>query len=171
MHPQKFTSSPTEGQTFHWSIYDSWWQHQMSVDALRHDRSSGQFSKSWGLSASVSLPFLPTPSPLLLLAPFFAWSFTLVPHSLLWNHMETLAKQATRCQEFLAKEKFETGSKKVQSCLPYYRNTCHFVVTKRITLPLILCYYCWFARDVTVAMLVVKNKSISLLWELNSIFM
>ena len=31
--------------------------------------------------------------------------------------------------------------------------------------------YCWFARDVTAAMLVVKNKSISLLWELNSIFM
>ena len=30
---------------------------------------------------------------------------------------------------------------------------------------------CWFARDVTAAMLVVKNKSISLLWELNSIFM
>ena len=30
--------------------------------------------------------------------------------------------------------------------------------------------YCWFARDVTAAMLVVKNKSISLLWELNSIF-
>ena len=31
--------------------------------------------------------------------------------------------------------------------------------------------YCWFARDVTAAMLVVKNKSISVLWELNSIFM
>ena len=30
---------------------------------------------------------------------------------------------------------------------------------------------CWFARDVTTAMLVVKNKSISLFWELNSIFM
>ena len=30
---------------------------------------------------------------------------------------------------------------------------------------------CWLARDVTAAMLVVKNKSISLLWELNSIFM
>ena len=30
---------------------------------------------------------------------------------------------------------------------------------------------CWFAGDVTAAMLVVKNKSISLLWELNSIFM
>ena len=29
----------------------------------------------------------------------------------------------------------------------------------------------WFARDVTAAMLVVKNKSISLLWELNSVFM
>ena len=26
--------------------------------------------------------------------------------------------------------------------------------------------YCWFARDVTAAMLVVKNKSISRLWEL-----
>ena len=31
--------------------------------------------------------------------------------------------------------------------------------------------YCWFARDVTSAMLGVKNKSISLLWEVNSIFM
>ena len=35
------------------------------------------------------------------------------------------------------------------------------------------CYpsYCWFARDDTAAMLVVKNKSISLLRELNSVFM
>ena len=32
-------------------------------------------------------------------------------------------------------------------------------------------FNCWFARDVMAAMLVVKNKSISLLWELNSIFM
>ena len=32
--------------------------------------------------------------------------------------------------------------------------------------------YCWFARDVTAAMLVVKKNSISLLWELKvSIFM
>ena len=31
--------------------------------------------------------------------------------------------------------------------------------------------YCRFARDVTAAMLLVKNKSISLLWEINSIFM
>ena len=31
--------------------------------------------------------------------------------------------------------------------------------------------YCWFVHDVTAAMLVVKNKRISLLWELNSIFM
>ena len=30
---------------------------------------------------------------------------------------------------------------------------------------------CWFERDVTAAMLAVKNKSIFLLWELNSIFM
>ena len=42
--------------------YDSWWQHQMSVRELRHDRPSGRFSKSRGLSASVSfLPFFPTP--------------------------------------------------------------------------------------------------------------
>ena len=31
--------------------------------------------------------------------------------------------------------------------------------------------YCWFARDVMVAMLLVKNKTISVLWEINSIFM
>ena len=30
---------------------------------------------------------------------------------------------------------------------------------------------CWFARDVTAAILDDKNKSISLLWELYSIFM
>ena len=30
---------------------------------------------------------------------------------------------------------------------------------------------CWFALDVTAAMLVIKNKSISLRWELNAIFM
>ena len=29
----------------------------------------------------------------------------------------------------------------------------------------------WFASDVTAALLVVKNKGISLLWELKSIFM
>ena len=31
--------------------------------------------------------------------------------------------------------------------------------------------YCWFVRDVTAAMLVVKNKNTSLLREVNSIFM
>ena len=30
---------------------------------------------------------------------------------------------------------------------------------------------CWFAPDVRAVMLVVKDKSISLLWQLNSIFM
>ena len=53
-----------EGQTFYWSIYHSWWQHQMSVRALRHERPSGQFSKSRGLSTSVSF-FLPQPLPIL----------------------------------------------------------------------------------------------------------
>ena len=41
--------------------YDSWWQHQMLVRELRHDRPSGRFSKSRGLSASVS--FLSSPPP------------------------------------------------------------------------------------------------------------
>ena len=41
--------------------YDSCWQHQMSVRSLRHDRPSGRFSKSRGLSASVS--FLSSPPP------------------------------------------------------------------------------------------------------------
>ena len=42
--------------------YDSWWQHQMSVRELRHDRPSGRFSNSRGLSASVSFLSSP-PSP------------------------------------------------------------------------------------------------------------
>ena len=65
----------------------------MSVRELRHDRPSGWFSKSRGLSASVS--FLSS-SPLLalLLAPFFARSLTLVPRSLFLNRTETLATQA-----------------------------------------------------------------------------
>ena len=37
------------------------------------------------------------------------------------------------------------------------------------SVPLVL--YCWFARDVTVATLMVKNKSIFVIWEQNSIFM
>ena len=41
--------------------YDSWWQHQMSARDLMHERPSGRFSKSWGLSASVS--FLSSPPP------------------------------------------------------------------------------------------------------------
>ena len=38
--------------------------------------------------------FLPKPLPALLLAPFFARSLTLVPHSLLLNRTKTLATQA-----------------------------------------------------------------------------
>ena len=65
----------------------------MSVRELRHDRPSGWFSKSRGLSASVS--FLSSPPLLaLLLAPFFAPSLTLVPRSLSLNRTETIATQA-----------------------------------------------------------------------------
>ena len=41
--------------------YDSWWQRQMSVRELKHDKPSRWFSKSRGLSASVS--FLSSPPP------------------------------------------------------------------------------------------------------------
>ena len=84
--------------------YDSWWQHQMSVRELRHNRSSGRFLKSLGLSPSVSflssLP--PPPLPALLLTPFFARSLILVPRSLLLNRTETLATQATCLVAFSA---------------------------------------------------------------------
>ena len=46
-------------------------------------------------------------------------------------------------------------------------NNRNYLVQEPIT---VMCR-CRFARDVTTAMLEVKNKSISLLWELNSIFM
>ena len=50
----------TEDQKFYWSIYDSWWQHQMSVCAFRHEK--------WAVSKfrdlSVAFPsFLPHPPP------------------------------------------------------------------------------------------------------------
>ena len=73
--------------------YDSCWQHQMSVRARRHDRPSGRFSKSRGLSASVS--FLSPPPPLRsFTCPIFVRSLTLVPCSFLLNSTETLATQA-----------------------------------------------------------------------------
>ena len=67
----------------------------MSVRELTHDRLSRWFSKSRGMSASVSFLSSP-PLPALLLAPLFAWSLTLVPRSFLLNRTETLATQA-RC--------------------------------------------------------------------------
>jgi len=41
---------------------DSRWQHEILVCALRHERSSGRFSKSKGLSACVSFPSPPSPT-------------------------------------------------------------------------------------------------------------
>ena len=65
----------------------------MSVRELKHDRPSGQFSISGGLSASIS--FLSSPPP----ARSFTWAFfvrylTLVPYSLLLNRTQMLATQA-----------------------------------------------------------------------------
>ena len=78
------------GQTFYWSIMTA---SNVRVHKLRRDRPSGRF-----LNPSVCLLafpfFLPNPLPAILLVPFFAWSLTLVPHSLLLNRTETLAVQA-----------------------------------------------------------------------------
>ena len=66
--PLKFTSAPRKAKHFigQWIMTadDSikiWFQNLMSVHELRHDRPSGRFSKSRGLSASVS--FLSSPPP------------------------------------------------------------------------------------------------------------
>ena len=45
--------APLKAKHFLSVNYDSWWQHQMSLRELRHDRPSEWFSKSRGLSASV----------------------------------------------------------------------------------------------------------------------
>ena len=47
----------TESQTYDqfMTTDDRWWQHQMPVRALRHDKQTVQLSKSRGLSGSVSL--------------------------------------------------------------------------------------------------------------------
>ena len=52
-----------------------------------------------GLCLQAFPSFLPHPLPALLLAPFFARSLTLVPHSLLLNRTETLATQASKVVE------------------------------------------------------------------------
>ena len=80
-------------EAFYWSICESWWQYQISVHALRHDRWGGWFSKSWGLSASIS--FLSSPSPPHSFThPTFVSSLMLIPSSLHGNCMEVLATQA-----------------------------------------------------------------------------
>ena len=80
-------------EAFYWSICESWWQYQISVHALRHDRWGGWFSKSWGLSASIS--FLSSPSPPgSFTHPTFARSLTLIPSSLHGNCTEVLATQS-----------------------------------------------------------------------------
>ena len=59
--------------------YETWWQHR-SVRALRHDRPSGRFSNSRGLSAGVSfLSFFPTTSRSIFRAVFDSRSSFLSP--------------------------------------------------------------------------------------------
>ena len=61
------------------------------------------------------------------------------------------------------------------SILTYYlkaaKKKIHVLFNTALVAIFLVFVNCWFARDVTAAMLVFKDKSISLLWELNSIFM
>ena len=75
----------TESQTFYWSIMTADDSIKiMSVCELRHDRPSGQFSKSRGLSASVSFLSSPPPPGSFTYA-IFERSLTIIPRSLLLN--------------------------------------------------------------------------------------
>ena len=64
----------------------------------------------------------PHPLRTRLLAPFFAWSLTLVPRSLLLNRTETLATQATRIhlRPPLREDPSSSPSKWLQSHLMYW---------------------------------------------------
>ena len=63
----------------------------MSVRELMALQTKWAVFKIPGVCLQAFLSFLPHPLPALLLAPFFAWSLTLVPRSLLLNRRETLA--------------------------------------------------------------------------------
>ena len=87
----------TKSQTFYWSI--------MTADDSINYRcaNSGTIGQVGGFQIPAvclqAFPsFLPHPLPALFLAPFFVWSLTLVPRSLLLNRTETLATQAS-CYE------------------------------------------------------------------------
>ena len=76
------------------------------------------------------------------------------------------------CEEKFSRERFD--KKKMQPQNQQFKKNQRNSNLQRLAYLKKVCTsrsYCWFARDVTAAMLVVKNKSISLLWELNSIFM
>ena len=92
-HMHLWSSFPLHGRTNISLVnYESCWQHQMSVRELRHDRVSGQFSKS-RVCLQAFPSFLPHPYLLFYLHQF-SRSLTLVPHSLLLNCTETLPRQA-----------------------------------------------------------------------------
>ena len=84
----------SEGQTFYCSI-------MIADDSIKcwcvNSCMTGQVSgfQNQGVCLQAFPSFLPHPLPALLLAPFFPWSLTLVPRSLLLNCTETLATQTT----------------------------------------------------------------------------
>lgn len=55
-------------EAFYWSICESWWQYQILVHALRHDRPGGWFQNR-GVCLQAFPSFLPHPLPALLLTP------------------------------------------------------------------------------------------------------
>ena len=96
--PLKFISAPRKAEHF---IGQLWQLMTASNVGARTQawqaNASGWFSKSRGLSASVSFLSSPPP-PALLLMPFFARSLTLVPRCFLLNRTETLATQVRERQ-------------------------------------------------------------------------
>ena len=84
----------TESQTFYRSIMTADDSIKCRCANSGMTGPSGWFSKSRGLSASVSFLSSPPPARSFTFAPFFARSLNLVPRSLLLNRTETLATQA-----------------------------------------------------------------------------
>jgi len=71
------------------------WKGIFGFDRARNETRTKKLKRREGEGKEGNLPsFLPPPLPALLLAPFFARSLTLVPHSLLLKLIETLATQA-----------------------------------------------------------------------------
>ena len=118
MHPQKFTSAPTEGQTFYWSIYDSRWQHQIA--RTQAWQAKWAVFKILGFVCKRFLTFPPYPLP----ATFTRAVFCIIFHSrssfLLWNRTDFNSSYAgyKRWQDSLPKGRLRQGQRRYK--VAYY---------------------------------------------------